>query len=100
MAARGERAAAGDAGDRVPLSTPMLRRSGSAQGADPLSSWNNGAAKQTIIAFVQATTDASSPKFVPQEARVATFDQDGPQISSPEYLPVRKRLPSFDRTHR
>jgi len=26
---------------------------------------------------VQATTDKTSPKFVPPEARIATFDQDG-----------------------
>jgi phosphoglycolate phosphatase-like HAD superfamily hydrolase len=44
---------------------------------DPLPSWNAAAAKQAIIEFVQATTDQSSPKFVPTEARIATFDQDG-----------------------
>ena len=44
---------------------------------DPLPSWNDGSAKQAILAFVQATTDQSSPKFVPPEARIATFDQDG-----------------------
>ena len=27
--------------------------------------------------FVKATTDPSSPNFVPPEARIATFDQDG-----------------------
>jgi phosphoglycolate phosphatase-like HAD superfamily hydrolase len=48
-----------------------------AQPAEPLPSWNDGAAKQAIIAFVQATTDQASPNFVPPEARVATFDQDG-----------------------
>jgi hypothetical protein len=47
-----------------------------AQG-DPLPSWNDGPAKKAIIDFVQATTDRASPKFVPQEARIATFDQDG-----------------------
>src|SRR5262245_17836080 len=44
---------------------------------DPLPSWNDGAAKQAIVNFVRATTDSASPKFVPPEARVATFDQDG-----------------------
>jgi hypothetical protein len=44
---------------------------------DPLPSWNDGPAKQAIVAFVQATTDPSSPTFVPPEARIATFDQDG-----------------------
>jgi hypothetical protein len=44
--------------------------------ADPLPSWNDGAAKKAITAFVQATT-TPGPKFVAPEARVATFDQDG-----------------------
>jgi phosphoserine phosphatase len=44
---------------------------------DPLPSWNDGPAKQAIVAFMQATTDQSSPRFVPPEARIATFDQDG-----------------------
>jgi phosphoglycolate phosphatase-like HAD superfamily hydrolase len=44
---------------------------------DPLPSWNDGRAKKAIIEFVQATTDKASPKFVPPEQRIATFDQDG-----------------------
>jgi len=44
---------------------------------DPLPSWNDGPAKQAIVAFVRATTDKASPTFVPPEARIATFDQDG-----------------------
>ena len=44
---------------------------------DPLPSWNDGATKKAIVEFVQATTDQSSPKFVPPLERVATFDQDG-----------------------
>src|SRR4051794_37309581 len=42
-----------------------------------LASWNDGPTKQAIIDFVRATTDRSSAKFVPPEARIATFDQDG-----------------------
>lgn len=45
--------------------------------AAPLESWNDGPAKQAIIDFVRTTIDASSPEFVPQEERIATFDQDG-----------------------
>jgi phosphoglycolate phosphatase-like HAD superfamily hydrolase len=45
--------------------------------SDPLASWNDGLAKQAIVDFVKATTDQSSPNFVPPEARIATFDQDG-----------------------
>ena len=71
------------------LLTPLLRKSGLAQSADPLPSWNNGAAKQAIVAFVQATTDASSSKFVPEELRIATFDQDGTLwVEHPMYTQV------------
>jgi phosphoserine phosphatase len=45
--------------------------------ADPLPSWNDGAAKKAIIEFVRVTTDKSSSQFVPTEQRIATFDQDG-----------------------
>ena len=48
-----------------------------AQTAAPLASWNDGPAKDAILAFVRATTDSSSPNFVPAEERIATFDQDG-----------------------
>lgn len=44
---------------------------------DALASWNEGPAKQAIVDFVKATTDPSSPNFVPPEARIATCDQDG-----------------------
>src|SRR5262250_2839548 len=44
---------------------------------DPLPSWNDGAAKRAILSFVQATTDRTTPKFVPEPERIATFDQDG-----------------------
>jgi phosphoglycolate phosphatase-like HAD superfamily hydrolase len=48
-----------------------------AQARDLLPSWNDGPAKQAILAFVKTTTDPASPEFVPPEARIATFDQDG-----------------------
>jgi len=47
-----------------------------AQG-DPLPSWNEGAAKQAILKFVETTTMQGSPSFVPPAERIATFDQDG-----------------------
>src|SRR5215468_12200436 len=56
---------------------------------DPLPSWNDGAAKQAIVNFVQATTDQSSPTFVPPAARIATFDQDGTTwVEHPMYTQV------------
>ena len=44
---------------------------------DPLPSWNDNAPKQAILGFVRATTDPSSPQFVPPVERIATFDLDG-----------------------
>ena len=44
---------------------------------DPLPSWNDGSAKASIIAFVDKVTTDGSPDFVPLEARIATFDNDG-----------------------
>jgi phosphoglycolate phosphatase-like HAD superfamily hydrolase len=66
---------------------------------DPLPSWNDGPAKQAIVAFVQATTDQASPTFVPPEARVATFDQDGTLwVEHPMYSQVMyclERVPAI-----
>jgi phosphoserine phosphatase len=52
-------------------------RLASAADDDPLPSWNDGPAKQAILKFVHATTDAGSPDLVPPADRIATFDQDG-----------------------
>jgi phosphoserine phosphatase len=45
--------------------------------SDPLPSWNDGVAKQSIASFIQTVTDRNSPQFVPVEQRIATFDNDG-----------------------
>jgi phosphoglycolate phosphatase-like HAD superfamily hydrolase len=61
----------------------------SAQTEDPLASWNAGLAKAVIINFVSDTTDTSSPRFVPPEQRIATFDQDGTLwVEHPMYTQV------------
>jgi len=44
---------------------------------DPLPSWNEGATKNAIMAFVKKVTDPSSADFVEIEDRIATFDNDG-----------------------
>jgi len=44
---------------------------------DPLPSWNDGHAKQRIVAFVAAVTDKASRDFVPTADRIAVFDNDG-----------------------
>jgi phosphoserine phosphatase len=48
-----------------------------ARAADPLPSWNDGPAKQSIMFFVTKVTTAGSPDFVPVPERIATFDNDG-----------------------
>jgi phosphoglycolate phosphatase-like HAD superfamily hydrolase len=45
--------------------------------SDPLPSWNEGAAKQAIVEFVDAVTQEGGPDFVPVAERIATFDNDG-----------------------
>jgi phosphoserine phosphatase len=44
---------------------------------DPLPSWNDGSAKQSIVDFVVKVTQEGSPNFVPVPERIATFDNDG-----------------------
>src|SRR5262249_292951 len=56
---------------------------------DLLLSWNEGSAKQTIVDFVNSTTDASSPSYVFPEDRIAVFDQDGTLwVEHPMYTQV------------
>jgi phosphoserine phosphatase len=47
------------------------------QTSEPLASWNDGAAKQSIIEFVTRVTTEDSAYFVPVSERIATFDNDG-----------------------
>ncbi|MGB2079459.1 MAG: HAD family hydrolase [Vibrio sp.] len=59
------------------LCASILSISSLAHAADPLPSWNDGPAKESIINFVESTTDKSSPDFIPVSSRIATFDNDG-----------------------
>jgi phosphoserine phosphatase/2'-5' RNA ligase len=43
----------------------------------PLPSWNDGAAKQSILDFVQRVTTEGGKDFVPAPERIAVFDNDG-----------------------
>jgi phosphoglycolate phosphatase-like HAD superfamily hydrolase len=75
----------------LPLASRTFVSSAKAQGSpgQPLASWNDGPAKQAILDFVRATTDRNSPKFVPPEQRIATFDQDGTLwVEHPMYTQV------------
>lgn len=53
---------------------------------DPLASWNDGPAKESIVRFVAEVTKEGGPNYVPPEDRIATFDQDGTTwVSHPLY---------------
>jgi len=54
----------------------LVRASAQAQ-TDPLPSWNDGPAKQSIVLFVEKATTPGSPDFVSASERIATFDNDG-----------------------
>jgi phosphoglycolate phosphatase-like HAD superfamily hydrolase len=56
------------------LSFFVLASSASAQ---PLGSWNEGQAKETITDFVKAVTDRKSKDYVAPADRIAVFDNDG-----------------------
>ena len=45
--------------------------------SDPLPSWNEGAAKKSIIDFITTSTDSSGKNFIPVADRIACFDNDG-----------------------
>ncbi len=45
--------------------------------SDPLPSWNDTPAKKAIVGFVTQATTEGSDKFIPVDARIATFDNDG-----------------------
>jgi len=45
--------------------------------SDPLPSWNDGAAKKSIVTFVAKVTEKGSADFVAPDERIATFDNDG-----------------------
>ena len=55
----------------------LLMAAPSAQGADQLPSWNDGKAKQSIVAFVERVTTQGGADFVPEAERIAVFDNDG-----------------------
>lgn len=42
-----------------------------------LSTWQEGKTRQTIVDFVTAVSDKTSPSFVPAAERIAVFDNDG-----------------------
>ena len=57
---------------------PETAEQAAPQGAsDPLPSWNEGPAKDTILKFVADVTDPAGASYVPPADRIAVFDNDG-----------------------
>ncbi len=57
--------------------SPASKQEVAAIEKDPLPSWNEGASKKAIMDFVNKTTMAGSPGFIPIPDRIACFDNDG-----------------------
>jgi phosphoglycolate phosphatase-like HAD superfamily hydrolase len=53
--------------------------------ADVLPSWNNGAARARIVEFIAQTTAEGTDTYVPEEERIAVFDNDGTLWSEQPY---------------
>lgn len=68
-----------------------------------LTSWHDGPAKRTIVAFVQRVTTTGSPTYVPPAERIATFDNDGTLwVEQPFYAQgafVVDRIKALSRQH-
>ncbi|HKP97041.1 MAG TPA: HAD family hydrolase [Fibrobacteria bacterium] len=59
------------------LAGVLCFRPSPAQVADPLPSWKDGGLKRSIVEFVSGTATEGGHDFVPMEARIAVFDNDG-----------------------
>jgi hypothetical protein len=55
----------------------IFSKTGALAQGNPLPSWRDGKARQSILDFVATVTREGSPGFVPVPQRVATFDNDG-----------------------
>ncbi|MFO0914195.1 MAG: HAD family hydrolase [Pirellulales bacterium] len=56
---------------------PLVVSAQAPPSSDPLPSWNDRSAKQSIIGFVQRVTEANGKDFIPVPQRIAVFDNDG-----------------------
>jgi hypothetical protein len=52
---------------------------------NPLASWNDGVTKNNIIFYIEDVTNSNSQNFIPEEDRIATFDNDGTLWSEKPY---------------
>jgi phosphoglycolate phosphatase-like HAD superfamily hydrolase len=71
------------------IASTLLFASQTTPQSEPLPSWNDGPARKAIVEFVRTTTDKTNANYVPPEARIATFDQDGTLwVEHPMYTQV------------
>jgi hypothetical protein len=63
--------------DALTYPTPAVLEVSGPTANDALPSWNDGAAKDAIRAFVSSVTTPGTPNFVEAGDRVAVFDNDG-----------------------
>jgi len=70
------------------MSAVMLVATAARAQPDPLPSWNDGAARRSIVAFVEKVTTPGSAEFVPVAERIAVFDNDG-TLWGEQPLPVQ-----------
>ncbi|WP_432444766.1 HAD family hydrolase [Rhizobium leguminosarum] len=61
----------------IALGAALLHATSPFAQSDPLPSWNDTASKAAIVSFVEKVTGQGSPDFVPENERVAVFDNDG-----------------------
>jgi phosphoglycolate phosphatase-like HAD superfamily hydrolase len=62
-----------------------LRQGDQIMNDDPLASWNDGAAKKSIMDFVARVTETGGTDYVAPRERIATFDNDGTLWSERPY---------------
>lgn len=72
--------------DTIATTNPKDSTQTVATSEDPLPSWNDGALKKDIIAYVTKVTKEGSPDFIPVENRIATFDNDGTLWAEKPYV--------------
>ncbi|EBN1688611.1 haloacid dehalogenase-like hydrolase [Salmonella enterica] len=62
---------------KIVLSVVLFAAMSSAQAADPLSAWNDTAAKNAIVQWVQNATNQDRSTYIPPDKRYVVFDNDG-----------------------
>jgi phosphoserine phosphatase len=64
-------------GSSIAVGSALLAALPATAQTDPLPAWNEGAAKQAIVKFVEDATREGGTGFVPAAERIAVFDNDG-----------------------